>query len=348
MNRCKICIYPDTRPDTHFVDGVCSACREFETRKAIDWDARLQALRGILDVEVDIPYHCVVPVSGGKDSTYQILKLQELGARVLAVNSTTDLLTPIGRRNLDNLKNFCDVVEVSPCKRVRKAMVRIGLFLVGDLSWPEHIGIWSIPTRVAMEKNIPLVVWGEQPQREYATPEGVVPATRLDKKWVDEFGGLLGLRLSDVVGREGLSVHDLDIFQFPIPGPRSIMPDGIWLGDYLEWDGWKNGFIAQQYGFEVHPFPVETSAANYENLDNYVTVLRDYFRYLKYGYTRGTDILCNHVRRGRLTRDEALMLEGRIDPYPVTSLGKPIEEVLAYFDITLDEFNREATKWGLR
>lgn len=334
----------DTRPDTHFVGGVCSACYDFEKRKTIDWGVRREALRDILNVEADIPYHAVVPISGGKDSTYQIIVLQELGARVLAVNSATDMLTPIGRRNLDNLKNFCDVVEITPSRRVRKAMVRIGLFQVGDLSWPEHIGIWSIPTRVAAEKGIPLVVWGEQAQVEYGTPAGIIPATRLDKKWVDEFGGLLGLRLADVVGLEGLSVHDLDVFQFP----EANEAHGIWLGDYIEWDGWKNGFIAQQYGFEVLPVPVETSAANYENLDNYVTVLRDYFRFLKYGYTRATDILCNHVRRGRITRGEALILEGRIDPYPYTSLGKPIEEVLGYFDITPAEFFKEAEKWASR
>ena len=351
MKRCAVCIYPDTRPDTHFVAGVCSGCRSYAERAGIDWAARLAALRDLLAGARAraAPYDCVVPVSGGKDSTAQVLKLRELGARVLAVNAGTDMLSDIGRRNLDNLKRFCDVIEWTPNVEVRKALVRIGLFQVGDMSWPEHLAIWAIPTRVACLMGIPLVVWGEQPQREYASPEGVPPATRLDGAWVAQFGGMLGLRLSDIVGMEGLTERDLDPFRFP-PAAQldAANVQGIWLGDYCDWDGWKNGFIAQQHGFEVLPHPVETSLANYENLDNHVTVLRDWLRFLKYGYTRATDIACNHIRRGRLTRDEALALEAPTRRLPETSLGKPIHEVLAYFGITLDEFMKECTRWGSR
>jgi N-acetyl sugar amidotransferase len=293
------------------------------------------------------PYDVVVPVSGGKDSTYQVIKLKELGARVLAVNAGTDFLTPIGRRNLDNLKRFCDVIEWTPNIEVRKKLMRIGLRMVGDLSYPEHLAIWSIPTRIACALRVPLVVWGEQPQREYACPEGVPPATYLTSRWVSEFGGLLGLRLADCVGQEGLAAEDLDAFWFPSDDVLDKAGvQGIWLGDYVDWDGWRNGFIAQQYGFEVLPHPVETSLANYENLDNYVTVLRDHLRWLKYGYTRATDIACTHVRRGRLTRDEALLLTSRAGHTPLTSLGKQIEEVLGYIGLSVEEWAQECEKWG--
>lgn len=348
LTRCKICIYPDTRPDTHFVDGVCSGCRSFSDRQRTDWAANHRELDRILRDAADngAPYDCVVPVSGGKDSTMQVIVLKDLGARVLAVNSGTDYLTPIGRRNLDNLKNYCDLIEYTPNIEVRKKLVRIGLSHVGDPSYPEHLAIWSIPTRIAVMMKIPLVVWGEQPQREYATPNGVIPATNLDSRWVAQFGGLLGLRLDDVIGMEGLTAEDLQVFRFPSDEDMNKAgTKGIWLGDYLNWDGWQNAFYAQQFGFETWPHPVETSLANYENLDNYLTVIRDYLRSLKYGYTRGTDIACNHVRRGRLTRDAALALEKKTMGFPKTSLGKPIEEVLEYFGITLEEFKRECDKW---
>lgn len=348
MIRCTVCIYPDTRPDTHFVEGVCSGCRSYAERATINWKDRHDALVQLLQDAAarHAPYDCVVPVSGGKDSTFQVLKLRELGARVLAVNAGTDMLSDIGRRNLDNLKRFCDVIEWTPNREVRKKLVRIGLFQVGDMSYPEHLAIWAIPTRVACLMGIPLVVWGEQPQREYASPEGVPPAIRLDGAWVAQFGGMLGLRLSDIVGMEGLTERDLDPFRFPAPAHLDAANvQGVWLGDYLDWDGWKNGFIAQQYGFEVLPHPVETSLANYENLDNHVTVLRDFLRFLKYGYTRATDIACNHVRRGRLTRDEALAMEARCNHFPRTSLGKPIEEVLGYFDLSMADFEKECAKW---
>ena len=348
MVRCSSCLYPDTRPDTHFVDGVCSACRSFEERKAVDWEGKSREFREILSQvkSVGAPYDCVVPVSGGKDSLVQVLVMLGQGAKVLAVNSGTDYLTPIGRRNLDNLKRYCDVIEYTPKLDVRKKLVRIGLEQVGDPSYPEHLAIWSIPTRIAVMMGIPLVVWGEQPQREYATPNGVVPATNLDGAWVAQFGGMLGLRLNDIIGMEGLTREDLEVFRFPSDSVLNASgTKGIWLGDYIPWDGWQNSFIAQQYGFECLPHPVETSLANYENLDNYVTVLRDYLRYLKYGYTRGTDIACNHIRRGRLTREQGLLLEERTKLFPRTSLGKPIEEVLAYFDLTLGDYMKACDKW---
>lgn len=348
MERCSVCIYPSSRPDTHFIDGVCSGCRSYQERTSINWPARMEELQVMLAaVKGRAAYDCVVPVSGGKDSTFQVLKLRELGAKVLAVNAGTDMLSDIGRRNLDNLKRICDVIEWTPNIEVRKKLVRIGLFQVGDLSYPEHLAIWSIPTRVACLMRIPLVVWGEQPQREYATPEGVPPATRLDGAWVAQFGGLLGLRLSDVVGMEGLTEGDLAPFRFPTDADLAYATvTGIWLGDYLDWDGWKNAFIAQQHGFEVSPHPVETSLANYENLDNHATVLRDWLRWQKYGYTRATDIACNHIRRGRLTRDEGLELEARAGVFPETSLGKPLEEVLAYFGLTRERFMEEGRRWA--
>ena len=72
---------------------------------------------------------------------------------------------------------------------------------------------------------------------------------------------MLGLRLDDVIGMEGLTVQDVMPFSFPSDIEAADV-QGIWLGDYVDWDGWKNGFIAQQYGFEVSPHPVETRFAS--------------------------------------------------------------------------------------
>lgn len=345
--RCSRCLYPATRPDTHFINGVCSGCLSFDARAFIDWDERRGALLGMIG-EARLaggPYDAVVPVSGGKDSTMQLLALREFGARVLAVNSGTDMLSDIGRRNLDNLKKFADVIEWTPNVEVRKKLVRIGLEKVGDMSLPEHLAIWAIPTRIAVSFGIPLVVWGEQPQREYSSPAGVEPATQLDSAWVAQYGGLLGLRIHDLV-TDGLTNQDLEPFRFPSNAALdSASVQGIWLGDYVEWDGWKNSFIAQQYGFEVLPYPVEQSLANYENLDNHVTVLRDWMRFLKHGYARATDIACNMIRRGRLTREEGLKLIAIRERFPWTSLGKPIFDVLAYFGLTVEQYIAECDRW---
>src|SRR4051812_41626007 len=104
---CVHCIMPETKPDILFDDqGVCSACRHFADRADVDWAQRRLELNTVLDRyrAKDVSYDCIVPVSGGKDSTFQVLRVLQLGLRPLCVTATTDKLTALGRRNLDNLK----------------------------------------------------------------------------------------------------------------------------------------------------------------------------------------------------------------------------------------------------
>ena len=70
----------------------------------------------------------------------------------------------------------------------------------------------------------------------------------------------------------------------------------------------SNALIAQANGFETYPHAVEGSMVNYENLDNHQTGIHDYFKFLKFGFGRATDIACLHVRRGRFSRRSAVEL----------------------------------------
>jgi hypothetical protein len=107
----------------------------------------------------------------------------------------------------------------------------------------------------------------------------------------------------------------------------------------MPWDGYQNALYAQAHGFETFPRTVEGSLVDYENLDNHQTGIHDYFKFLKYGFGRATDIACSHIRRGRLTRADGLRLVQLHDgKFPWTYLGEPIEKVLDAIDLTLDEF----------
>ena len=79
---------------------------------------------------------------------------------------------------------------------------------------------------------------------------------------------------------------------------------------------------------------------DYENLDNHQTGIHDYFKYLKYGFGRATDLVSVSLRRGRITRAQGLELIKLHDgKYPWTYLGKPIEEILNRIDLTILEFD---------
>jgi N-acetyl sugar amidotransferase len=338
---------PYTKPDLYIdEEGICNACRSYEHRGEVDWDKRKEELLVILDrykSKDGSNYDCIVPVSGGKDSHYQTIRMLELGMNPLCITATTDHLSKIGRRNIENLKKLgVDYIEVTPNPVIRRKINRIALTQVGDISWPEHVLIFTIPVRLAVKLNVPLIVWGENSQNEYGGPAGAAEDNVLTRRWLEEFGGLLGLRVSDLAELEDIDKRDLIQYTYPSDEElKRVGVTGIFLGYYLPWDGYSNALIAQAHGFETYHKPVEGSLINYENLDNVQTGIHDYFKFLKFGFGRATDLACMHVRRGRLSREDAIKLTKMHDgKFPWIYLGVPIDEVLDEIDMTLEEFIR--------
>lgn len=338
---------PETKPDLHIDDeGICSACRSFERRKDVDWDTRRKELMEILGRYRSADgsnYDCIIPVSGGKDSHSQAIRMLEFGMNPLCVTASTDTLSDIGRHNIENLKNLgVDYIEVTTNPVVRRTINRLALTQVGDISWPEHVTIFTIPVRVAVQFKVPLIIWGENSQNEYGGPAGAAENSVLNRRWLEEFGGLLGLRVSDLIGQEGIEAKNLIQYSYPPDDDlASVGVTGLFLGYYLPWDGYQNALLAQAYGFKTYHKTVEGSLVNYENLDNYQTGIHDYFKFLKFGFGRATDIACLHIRRGRLSRADGMRLIKKHDgKFPWEYLGCKVEEIIEDIGMTLDEFIR--------
>lgn len=345
MKYCAQCIMPDTKPGLLFNEnGICSACLSFADRAHIDWNSRQQELEKLLmryRSKDDSNWDCIVPVSGGKDSTYQVLRMLQLDMNPLCVMSTTCDLSDLGRKNIDNIKNFgVDYIEFTTNAVVRRKINRIALTQVGDISWPEHASVFTIPVRAAVQFNIPLIIWGENPQNEYGGPAARATDNVLTRSWLESFGGLLGLQVSDLAGVDGIKKQHLLPFAYPSDADlQRVGVTGLFLGYYMPWDGYTNALIAQANGFIVLPHVVEGSCVNYENLDNHQTGIHDYFKFLKYGFGRATDLACTHLRRGRLTRRDAIEIVKKHDgKFPWYCLDKPLKDILAPLDMTVDEF----------
>jgi len=345
LTYCKHCVMPSTKPDLQLdEDGVCNACRSYENRKDVDWNARQNELLQVLDkyrVGSRSNWDCIVPVSGGKDSTYQVVRMLQLGLNPLCVTSSTCDLSNLGRQNLENLKQLgVDHVEMSPNPLIRAKLNRLGLMQVGDISWPEHVGIFTIPVRAAVQFNVPLIVWGENSQNEYGGPAAAAGDNVLNRRWLEEFGGLLGMRVSDMIGMEGIEEKHLISYTYPSDEELArVGVTGLFLGHYLPWDGLSNALIAQANGFVSYGKTVEGSMVNYENLDNHQTGIHDYFKFLKFGFGRATDLACLHIRRGRLNRQDGLDAVKRLDGlFPWEYLGKSLEDIIKPLNISLDDF----------
>ena len=168
---CEHCVLPDTRPGlTIGPDGVCNACHGHAAKKTIDWKRRRTRLEAIMSEakKRSHGFDCIVPVSGGKDSTWQVVTCLEHGLRVLAVTWRTPGRTRLGQQNLDNLIRLgVDHVDYTIHPEVDKRFTHRALVRTGSTGVPMHMAMFAIPLRLALAQNIPLVVWGESAHMEY-------------------------------------------------------------------------------------------------------------------------------------------------------------------------------------
>lgn len=351
MKRCTVCVMPDSRPDVPFTDGVCQACRNYANRPTIDWSQREKDLLRLLTgaPKNGSGYDCIVPSSGGKDSHWQVLKLLELGARPLVVTAATCHLTPIGQRNIDNLARYATTIVYHPNKDVRRKLNRLGLEMVGDISWPEHVSIFTTPFRAAVDLGIPLIFYGENPQAEYGGPVGTEQAAEMTRRWVSEFGGFLGLRPMDLIGEVG----EQAMMDYMPPSADELAEAGVnahFLGHYFPWDSHRNAAVAAKAGME-YLSPTLANAWAWENLDNAQTGLHDHMMYRKYGFGRGCTQMSVDIRTGNQDRGRALRwVEGHDGLFPVHYAGVGWREMLDNIGMNADDLRpilKQFTNWDL-
>lgn len=347
MRFCKKCLYPDTKPQLSFDEnGICDACRWAEQKEKVDWDSRKKDLAAILEKyrnKDGSRYDCIIPVSGGKDSHFQahIIK-NEFGLNPLLVNFVPIDLIPIGRKNIENLKKIgVDYIEFTPNPITYRKMEKYGLMELGDANWPEHVGIFSVPIQVAVAYKIPLIVWGENPQMEYG---GQDSSTVLDREWLEKYGGFwLDKVKPQIMTKHGVDLKHLKPYIYPSDEEiNQVGVTGIFLGQYIKYDIYKQLEIVEKLGFSRNPELKEGTYTNWENLDTKYTGMHDYFKWVKYGFGRATDHASIDIRAGRITREEGLKLvkqyEGKIPEKYMDDFLKDMEITREEFYVIVDKF----------
>ena len=340
LRRCVICLYPDTKPDLHFfTNGVCSACVNHKRKAEIDWLARAKEFERLIS---SLPkngsgYDVIVPSSGGKDSHAQVVKMIEFGLKPLIVTATTCHLTEIGRKNIDNLKKLATTIEVSPDAVARATLNRLSMQHMGDISWPEHASIFTLPFRMAVALGIPAIIYGESPQFEYGGPPGAEDTREMTSRWVSEYGGFLGWRARDFVGTAGLTLAQMRDYELPSKESlRGVV--ALFLGQYYPWDSRANAKVAVEHGMSVVK-PHEHAWWEFENLDNAQTVIHDHQMWRKYGYGRATAQISVDIRNGLASRDWALkFIQERDGRLPWINNGVDLDQIRKHIGMTLAEF----------
>ena len=354
INYCRNCVYPETKPDLSMDEnGICDACRFVDVKDTTDWELRKKELGEIFEKfknKDSSNYDCIIPVSGGKDSTYQTYVVkEEFGLNPLCVSYHLPEFTDLGRKNLENLKKIgVDCLEFTPNPEICKKMQKTSLIEFGDAQWPEHFGIFTVPVQVAVRYKIPLIVWGENPRAEYGGPQKDMEAQYLDRKWCEDFELRVGGQSNDFVGPEIMLKHGIEQkFLNPYIYPsdeeiRSVGVRGIFLGHFIRWNVKKQLKKVQELGFTLHDGPSEGTFTNYENLDNKIQGIHDYFKWLKFGYGRATDNASIEIRLNSMNRHEGKKLvrehEGKLPE-------KFLNEFLKDWNMSRDEFLQIADKF---
>lgn len=327
MRYCSICVTPDTRPNVDFDErGICSPCRNFARRLRIDWAQRERAFREVVRNAQNRSqgYDCLIPVSGGKDSTWQVVKCLEHGLRPLAVTWKTPARTEIGRRNLENLISLgVDHIDYQVNPEVEKRFMWRAFDRYGSTAIPMHMAIFNIPLKLALKFEIPLVVWGENSAFEYGNGDDEHQGFKLDAEWLRKYGVTHGTSAQDWVG-EDFSENDLVAYRGLEPPEleeKGIL--AIFLGYYFEWDVATSLAVARQHGFQTREGGPKTGIFNFADIDDDFISIHHHLKWYKFGFTRSFDNLSLEIRHGRLSRDGAIQyLKEHGDETPHEDIAK--------------------------
>ena len=351
MEYCFRCLYPaNAKPTIIFDedDGICSGCKYHESRASslakIDWEERRGMFERICEEAKQMAkergnwHDCIVPISGGKDSHYQVWILKECyGMNPLLVTFNHIFNSPIGNRNLSNLveRSSCDHIRyTSGMDSVRK-LSRYMLQRVGDLTWHYHAGIRTLPFRVAVEKNIPLIVWGEHGFAELTgivTLEDFVEFT----KWTRKEHDMRGIEADELIGCADIKAQDLAPFLFPSDEQiERTGVRGIYMSNFFRWDAKTQAeTMIREWGFSPVSYERDRTFNLYAKIEDHANDVHDYLKFVKFGYGRATDDASMEIRHGRMTREEGMEQVKRYDAREPRTLFLYCD----FMGITIDEF----------
>jgi N-acetyl sugar amidotransferase len=314
---------PETHETIRFDPaGVCSVCLNVDQKNQIDWNLKHEQLNEILSKHRGTgDYDCIIPFSGGKDSVFTLLyAVKNLNLRPLVVSFDHGFYRPnlLETRNRA-LKNLgVDFLSFTPDWKLVRALMLKSFLEKGDFCWHCHTGIFSYPLWIAIEKNIPLVLWGE-PSSEYTSYYDYSEVELVDE---DRFNRIvnLGISAQDMCARLNYTFEERAFKPFTFPDADKLKKLGVVslpLGSFIPWNvpaqvariklelGWT--------GDSVEGVPPEY---DYEKIECYMQGVRDYIKFLKRGYARTTHLTSLDIRNGKKTREESLQLvseyEGKI------------------------------------
>jgi len=338
LKKCSRCGLPETYETIEFdTFGVCNICINTDYKgEGIDWSLRFKQLEELVSAfRGKYDYDCIVPFSGGKDSTFTLWYIVEkLKLKPLVVQFNHGFMRPTLMSN--NERTFkrlgVDVISFTPKWSVVKLLMKESFKRKGDFCWHCHTGIFSYPMHVAINYNVPLVFWGE-PSAEY-TAYYDYKSNEIER--VDEVRfnkatnlGLTGEDMLEILsGAPELDPRDLKPYTYPnLESLVKLDYQSVTLGSFIPWDVKANYEVIKNElgweGDEVEGMP--PGFYPYEKIECYMQGSRDYIKFLKRGYGRVTQMTALDLRTGRMEKVEAEKLIDQFEGKRPASLDLLLE-----------------------
>jgi len=312
---------PNTRPGIIFNnEGVCSACITEKKKDLIDWESRKKELEKLCDKYRgmhDDGYDCLIAVSGGKDSHFQVHIIKELmGMNPLLVTVEDNFtLTEAGKNNIKNIsKEFgCDIISFKPNGKIQKPIMKYTFEKYLKPTYFIDVLIYSYPLHMAIKWDLPLVIYGENVNYEY----GGVQIEEIPSALEQIFNGVAsGIPIEEFLTLDGVTKKDITMLTYPtIEEMKGAKLDPIYLSYFYKWNGYANYIFAKSRGFKDLSKEWRRShhMEDYSQVDSIAYLVHSWCKYPKFGHQHATDIASRQIKTGLISREEGIEMVKKYD-----------------------------------
>ena len=343
INYCARCVTPSSRPRVAFDDlGICNACYHSEQKPDINWDERKTEFLKILDQNRSdsASWDCVVPWSGGKDSSSIAWKLKfEYGMNPLLVTFSPMLRTEVGDHNREEiLKAGFDNIFFRPNQNIHRKLARRFFIERGNPKVAWDAGVNTLPVKVAIANDIKLIFYAEHGETEYGGKVLNEESQRI-RDFTEVIEHQIGDDPSNWISDE---IRESDLLPYIYPSTDTIRNSGVkalYFSYFHRWSMFDNyKFIKEKIDFHENPQGRTCGTfTKFDSLDDKFDDLYYYMQYIKFGFGRCIRDCSRFIQNQHMTRADALSICHRYDgEFPDFFLG----EVLDYLNLTQDTFTK--------